>query len=345
VKLVMTLLVRDEADVVDEQIAFHLAAGVDLVVAMDHRSQDGTTEILERYAREGTLQLLRQESELLLDGDWRTELARVAATEHGADWILSSDADEFWWPRGGSLKEVLAAVPARYGVLGCLWRDFPYRPGNEHFAERMTVRLSLHGPLNDERGPYHVNQKVAFRGDPDVQLPGGQHDVHRHRQPKLRGWFPIEVLHFPIRSRDQAERKFGAAHEAGLRAMAAGVHDRPLAKHRRAAGSALADGRFDDWLRDWTVDDARCERGLADGWLSTDLRVRDALRRLRSDAPIAHVPEPPDAALVDDLGRLGDADALTQAGDHVDLLERRLATVEAELRWDLRARARPGVRA
>ena len=58
--LVMTLLVRDEADIVDAQIAFHLHAGVDFVVATDNRSQDGTTEILERYERAGVLHLLRE---------------------------------------------------------------------------------------------------------------------------------------------------------------------------------------------------------------------------------------------------------------------------------------------
>ena len=57
----MTLLVRDEADVVDSHLAFHLNAGVDYVVATDHRSQDGTTEILDRYARDGRLHLIREE--------------------------------------------------------------------------------------------------------------------------------------------------------------------------------------------------------------------------------------------------------------------------------------------
>ena len=56
-KLVMTLLVRDETDVVDAQISFHLDAGVDYVIATDNRSQDGTTES-RGYAREGDLHLI-----------------------------------------------------------------------------------------------------------------------------------------------------------------------------------------------------------------------------------------------------------------------------------------------
>jgi hypothetical protein len=49
-RLVMTLLVRDEADIVDAQLAFHLHAGVDFVIATDNLSSDGT----QRRSSSGT---------------------------------------------------------------------------------------------------------------------------------------------------------------------------------------------------------------------------------------------------------------------------------------------------
>ena len=70
-------------------------------------------------------------------------MARMAATEFGADWVINSDADEFWWPSGGSLKDVLRQMPAHYGIVRTFVRPFLPRPEAEPLFERMTVRFPL----------------------------------------------------------------------------------------------------------------------------------------------------------------------------------------------------------
>ena len=56
--------------------------------------------------------------------EWVTRMARLAATEHGADWVVNSDVDEFWWPRGGTFPEVLDSIPRRYGIVQSFVRHF-----------------------------------------------------------------------------------------------------------------------------------------------------------------------------------------------------------------------------
>src|SRR5829696_9240124 len=161
-KLVMTLLAREEADIIDAQLSFHLNAGVDFVIATDNLSQDGTTDVLESYAKSGQLHLIREDGEYLQQAEWITRMGRLAATEFGADWVIHSDADEFWWPRGDSLKDVLESIPERYGVVRALLRHFVPRPddGSSSFAERMTVRVSAAAPINDPRSLFRPNLKV-----------------------------------------------------------------------------------------------------------------------------------------------------------------------------------------
>src|SRR6185436_3226846 len=142
-RLVQTLVVRDEADIVDDQIRYHLDAGVDFVIATDHQSVDGTTDILESYAHDGVLRRIAVTDAIMRDGPWRTRMARLAATEHDADWVINTDADEFWMPRGETLKGVLGSVPETHGVVFALSRHFVPRPDDERsFAERMTVRVA-----------------------------------------------------------------------------------------------------------------------------------------------------------------------------------------------------------
>ena len=276
-RVVVTVLARDEADVIDAQVAFHLNAGADFVIATDNNSRDGTTEILEAYAREGVLHLIHEPAEGLRQGEWVTRMARLAAAEFGADWVINSDADEFWWPRGSSLKDVLGAVPSQFGIVQGFWRSFVPRPDDElFFAERMTVRLSQHAPINDPTSFYRPVIKVAHRADPNVTVGRGNHALADSPFRTLTTWHPIEVLHFPVRSRAQWGRKVelqGDAFTKHIERSGTGYHLKGYA--------ALQAGRINDQFTSLVAGDDAVAGGLADGVLVNDTRLRDVLRELR----------------------------------------------------------------
>ena len=327
--LVMTLLARDEIDVVDAWLAFHLNAGVDVVIATDNRSRDGTTEVLEEYARTGQVHVIHEPGEDLRQDEWVTRMARLAATEYGADWVINSDADEFWWPRGASLAEVLAAVPPRYGTVGAFLRVFCPRPGEGDFAERMTVRFSALAPINDPASLYKPIRKIIHRGHPEIRLTRGNHALVGSPFAPLRGWFPIECLHFPLRTAAQCE------HKAGLQGAAFAKHvPRPPTAYHADMYAALREGRIAEYYDALVVSDDELERGVAEGRLVVDTRLRDALRQIRDARGAAlRFPLPTlveDAEYAVEAAVLGEADVV-RLQRRLDELERRLQTVEQRL--------------
>jgi hypothetical protein len=329
-KLVMTLLVRDEADIVDAQIAYHLHAGVDFVVATDNRSEDATAEILERYARDGVLHLIRERGNDLRQSEWVTRMARLAATDFGADWVLNADADEFWHGRGGNLKELLGAVPSRFGAVRGAWRNFVPRPDDESFfAERMTARLCT--PIFHPH-PLSTHFKSAHRARADVRIGRGNHEALADGLVALRGWYPIEILHFPVRSYAHCRRKYVTQFVALERNAEKGIPG-----HMAEAYEAYRAGRLDAFYAPLVVDDEALARGLADGAYAIDTRLRDTLRSLGFGAAEgASQPDvTPRQSVVEDAAlfaaeytALGEADLGASFGARVDELEGRLARLE-----------------
>ena len=269
----LTLVVRDEAEILEANLEYHLAAGVDVVLVTDHRSEDRTPEILDTFRRSAAVHVFREEAHFVEQQRWQTRMARVAFAEYGADWILLGDTDEFWWPHGASLGDALARVPARYGSVLGLQRNFvPLRGDGAAFGERMIVRLSMAAPINDPATPFRPVAKVAVRAGPEVVVgKGGGHQVFGIRGEPLDAWHPLEILHFPLRSREQCARKYEktwTGWQSNLRGDLA-----------RAQQTADGDRRDAMWER-LALDDDAVRRGIEDGSLVVDTRLRDALRAI-----------------------------------------------------------------
>jgi glycosyl transferase family 2 len=328
-RIVMTLCVKDEGDILDAHLAFHLRAGVDFVIATDSGSKDASVEILQRYADAGFVHLLHDHRRPFQHARVATRMARLAAAEFGADWVINSDADEFWLPRGPGLKETLAAIPPKYGIIRCVWRSFVPRPESEApFQERMTVRLVAPEPINDPASAYRPSSKIAHRADPDVRLVRGNHGLVNSPLIPLRGWSPIEVLHFPLRSTEQMLRKYDPTRYGGI-AKTGFV---------RRFGGTGGTAAFDQLV----VSDEQVRTGLTSGVLAVDLRLRDLLARvpvreeggfgLPTDSRPQFELETPsivdDALYAQDIAALGDSD-LVRAQRRMDTLEQMLAARSA----------------
>ena len=248
------------------------------MVATDNHSVDGTTDVLERYAREGHVHLIREPGDDLRQDEWVTRMARLAATDFGADWVINSDADEFWWPRGASLARVLDAIPPRYGTVGAFLRTFAPRPdGDGSFAERLTVRFSALAPINDPASLYKPIRKVIHRG--------ASGDPAHARKPRRRSTAPSTRCAAGSRSRCSTSRCARVAqceHKARLQGNAWKHIERTPTAYHAQMFEALESGTMADYYAAQVVSDEEVERGVADGRLVVDTRLRDALRRLEA---------------------------------------------------------------
>ena len=208
-KIILTLLCRNEADIIASIVDFHLSRGVDFILATDNGSIDGTVAILESYQRRGVLRLLHEPSYTHDQAVWVSRMARLAAEEHGADWVIPSDADEFWWPASGSFHAELGQVPPDRIALQVDRVNFLPPPANApsdlpfHQVQTLRERQSRNS-LGDPLPP-----KVCHRADPAITVTDGNHTVLLSGEPlwAQRGAVGLEILHFPVRSYRQLERK------------------------------------------------------------------------------------------------------------------------------------------
>jgi len=277
-KLVTTVMVRDEIDIVAAMIEHHVAQGADLVIATDNGSVDGTTEVLERYADLGVLELHHDPVHRKQHGAVVTQMARRAYTEHGADWVINADVDEFWIPvdRSLTVRKAMESIPVSLNAFTVPVTNLVGPPAlNGSGIDRLLWRDCRTNEELQAIGIYaQPTDNAVHRGDPDIVVSQGNHVVSLQSAGQPDPAFALEVLHLPWRSWSQFEQKVvhaGRAYEANPDLRPSKNHHGMADYRRYLAGRLRYVWALRQALEEELVDGERTGQYVRDTWLRDHL--------------------------------------------------------------------------
>ncbi len=146
----------NEIDIVEMSLRHMLAEGVDHIYIADAQSTDGTRDVLDGLAKEtGQLTIVTDTDPVFNQVHWMNLLAHMAAAD-GAEWLIPSDVDEFWYAtNGGTVAEALLAT------------EYPV----------VYARSFVHWDWDTRCANYKLLPKVAFKWNPNAEIVMGQHGV------------------------------------------------------------------------------------------------------------------------------------------------------------------------
>ena len=278
-KLVMTLLVRDEEDIIEANIDYHLSRGVDFIIATDNKSVDNTAEILRTYERQGHLHYIYEPDDDYSQYKWVTRMARLAAADFAADWIINNDADEFWWPDADAdLKSCLGTVPNNQLAVSVNRFNFPLQAqlaeSSDPFFERLTIcDLKSVNSIGAPLPPKSCHRALEF-----IEVSQGNHDVSINGKPVQTCETALSIFHFPVRSYAQFENKIRLGGAAYARNAELGAN---VGMTWRFLFERYQEGNFEAEFLKQVLSQDTVKSETASGRLKSDLRLRDWMRDLR----------------------------------------------------------------
>lgn len=270
--LCMTVMVREEADIIRPMIEHHLAQGVDRLIVTDNGSVDGTREILESFGE--AIDLRHDPVHRKQQFSVVTQMARDAYTRYGATWVVNADADEFWLPRadGRTLRDVFEELRPETRTFTVPVIDMTGAPAQSGSGlQRLTLRDTRPVDRLNEIGlRAHSTPDAVHVGDPEIEVAQGNHFVNLSPGAPVPPELELEVLHFPWRSWAQFSSKVeksGRAYESNPDLLPSPNHH-GMREYRRFKRDAL----FAYYVIRHP-DAEETARGLADGTLTPDDRI------------------------------------------------------------------------
>ena len=240
-KIAVASKIRNEIDII-RLFLLHLDSLFDMVYILDHKSKDGTTDLLKEAVSQ------RENWEYLFadfNGHFHKQVSNILmkkAFSDGADYLFNLDGDEFIdFKSRSELEKALKSLDNFNGVGVLNWKDcIPCDFEISSFASETEIWCPSH---SSQYTKVIVPRRMYDASNHTLYITQGNHhacDVEDNFYPTLNLG---KIIHVPIRSRAQAEKKTIIKVLAYL-----AIKDRNKGEgfHNFEMLSKIADGELDD---------------------------------------------------------------------------------------------------
>lgn len=276
-KITMTFLIRNEEDIIRQNILFHHAQGVDSFIVMDNLSIDGTASIVKELSKEIRIDYIHQPQDDYSQSEWVTEMARRAYTDHRADWVINNDADEFWVFDGKSAKEFVQSFGVSIGIIRLRRHNAILRLNGR--APELTRSHPETSEMFERESKNNVGlslpRKCVHRASKYVRVSQGNHSIDGVEGRVVDLDEGAYILHYPYRSLEQYKHKIrlgGAAYNRNDKLA------QSVGETWREHYKLLEKGAINGFWRSLARQDRDVFIDLAEGRAFRSTIVKDALR-------------------------------------------------------------------
>jgi len=209
----MAVHVLDNADILREFLTWHLDLGIDIILANDFGSKDGSEDILADFSRRSVVRWQRRTDKSAKDQDHSLTLAQQARDELNADWVFLADTDEFLILDRRPLADILVGAVGdgasvieidRASMTGPLLRE------GQSAIRHLDLRIDRTAPESAiSTTPWIFiaqPRKTIVRAAMLLEYGPGAHSATA-RQGVAALYPDLRILHYPIRGYEAFDKK------------------------------------------------------------------------------------------------------------------------------------------
>lgn len=234
-KIFGVILVKNEEDIIDLNINFHKNLGIDGFIVTDNGSTDKTYTILKDLLNKKIINELIYEPSCTYTQDiFVDRMIQLAISKYHADYVLSIDADEFWYPKSKNFHNELSEFQGNlmyvnlHNVIdennSVFWKNNKILKDNVDF-KTLEYILNRNGLCQYNQFSRQI-PKVIIRAKDYIKISMGNHDAQMIASHLKIITNDIMIYHYCSRGLNRFKNKFidGGKAFANVQNKNLGVH-------------------------------------------------------------------------------------------------------------------------